>query len=304
MQQHIFRERHTPNADSSKPAPVLIYGFKDAQSAVESHLSNLGITPRLNAVKALDVLLTASPGYFRDEGQGPGEWNAEKLDRWTASQVEYIRQRFGSDNVVQMTLHLDEATPHIHAIVVPITQDRRLSARDVVGNRHKLRDLQTDYAKAMQPLGLERGVEGSRATHQTVKRWYAETEKALQKDLSKGFNLAKPKILERPEDFARREVNRYIEEFARPLDRKLAQALKQADRLADIEPSLPKLMKERDAANQRAADRWKLLHKVATHEPSRQTFLEHLEEYNAQKSNRETAERSKKPDKDQGGPER
>ncbi len=248
MQQHIWRERETPNADPQQQQPELLYGQKDAQKAVESRLVNLGIKPRSNAVRSLDILLTASPDYFRDDGHGPGEWHEKRMREWAQGQVEYVSRRFGSENVAQVTLHLDEATPHIHATVVPITQDGRLSARDVVGNRSKLRDLQTDYAAAMNPLGLDRGVEGSRATHQTVKRWYAETEKALEKDPYQKFDLEKPKLLEPAGAFAEREVNRYINEVTRPLAARLKKAKENSKRLADIEPAVAQIQQDRDDA--------------------------------------------------------
>ena len=68
--------------------------------------------------------------------------------------------------------HLDEKTPHIHATIVPLTPDGRLSAKEIVGNNKKLAELQDRYATAMQSFGLERGERGSKVTHRTTQEYY------------------------------------------------------------------------------------------------------------------------------------
>ncbi|HCG7189836.1 TPA: hypothetical protein NJ329_004536, partial [Vibrio parahaemolyticus] len=50
----------------------------------------------------------------------------------------------------------------------------KLVARDFIGGKSKLSKLQTDYAKDMEKHGLVRGLLNSKATHKTVKRYYAE----------------------------------------------------------------------------------------------------------------------------------
>ncbi|MXR83826.1 plasmid recombination enzyme, partial [Enterobacter hormaechei] len=79
---------------------------------------------------------------------------------------------YGKDRVVAAVIHRDEATPHLSAFVVPLTQDGRLSAKEFIGGRSKMRDDQSTYAEYVKKLGLERGIEGSRATHQTVQHYY------------------------------------------------------------------------------------------------------------------------------------
>ncbi len=32
-------------------------------------------------------------------------------------------------------IHMDEGTPHMHVVFVPLTADKRLSAKDIIGNR-------------------------------------------------------------------------------------------------------------------------------------------------------------------------
>jgi hypothetical protein len=56
--------------------------------------------------------------------------------------------------------------------VVPIDERGKLNCKRFFGTREKLRQFQHAFAKKMEPLGLERGVEGSRATHTDVQRFY------------------------------------------------------------------------------------------------------------------------------------
>ncbi|WP_305828484.1 plasmid recombination protein [Pseudomonas aeruginosa] len=67
--------------------------------------------------------------------------------------------------------------PHLSAFVVPLTQDGRLSAKEFIGGRDKMRADQTSFAEAVRDLGLERGIEGSRATHQRVQSYYGAIER-------------------------------------------------------------------------------------------------------------------------------
>ncbi|WP_170170496.1 plasmid recombination protein [Hymenobacter perfusus] len=44
-------------------------------------------------------------------------------------------------------LHLDEQTPHIHATVVLIDAAGKLSCRAMLGDRQKMRDMQTNFGE-------------------------------------------------------------------------------------------------------------------------------------------------------------
>ena len=71
----------------------------------------------------LRLVIGASPSYFRDPGEGPGTWNADRLADFQREVLAWMRQRFG-DDLAFASLHLDEDTPHIHALIVP-TYERK-----------------------------------------------------------------------------------------------------------------------------------------------------------------------------------
>lgn len=52
-------------------------------------------------------------------------------------------KRYGIENVINTTVHVDEAAPHMHLGIVSFTKDGRLSAKDIF-TRAELKNLQTD----------------------------------------------------------------------------------------------------------------------------------------------------------------
>ena len=84
-------------------------------------------------------------------------------------------QEYGRENIAHLRLHGDERTPHLTGYVVPLDPDTgHLNARRWIGGAARCRQQQTDYAAAVAPLGLSRGIEGSTATHERVRRHYAQ----------------------------------------------------------------------------------------------------------------------------------
>ncbi|MFZ4863988.1 MobV family relaxase, partial [Sphingobacterium sp. Mn56C] len=106
--------------------------------------------------------------------------SSEKANAWVRANYDFVCKEFGKENIVRFTLHLDEKTPHIHAVVVPLTSDGRLSAKERFGNRNDLSDRQTRYADGMEQFGLKRGVVGSKAKH-TSEGWYIAKQKEAEK---------------------------------------------------------------------------------------------------------------------------
>ena len=94
----------------------------------------------------------------------------------------------GADRIFVAAIHRDETSPHLSAFVVPLTADGRLSAKELIGGRAQLSADQTSYAECVHHLGLERGIEGSKARHTTISQYYARV----------GMPLPKPPVVEVP----------------------------------------------------------------------------------------------------------
>jgi len=122
---------------------------------------------RKDAVRYLSTVLTGSPEQMQ-------KINNDKtlFDKWIEENMQFAKDEFGEKNIVRFTLHLDEKTPHIHVVHVPITNEGGLSARQYIGNRKMLSQMQDRYAVAMEPFGLERGIKNTGIKHDTAKEYY------------------------------------------------------------------------------------------------------------------------------------
>lgn len=199
---HNYRHVQVPNADTNRQHlnQEYVNTYTRLGPAIEKRLQDAGITKmRQDAVKGMEFILTASPERFkRDEtGQATGDY---RNNNWVKANLEFMQRQYGP-NLVAFTLHQDEKTPHIHAVVVPITADGRLCAKELF-NPKTLRQLQTDYAQAMKPFGLERGIEGSRAQHVEMKHIYGlqQTQRQeIQKELAPIQQPNEPLQVSKPE---------------------------------------------------------------------------------------------------------
>lgn len=81
---------------------------------------------------------------------------------------------------------LHESTPHIHSLITPIDRDSgepRFNAKKWLGGRALMSKMQTDYAKAMEQFGLQRGEENTRASHQDLQTFYRALNNVVRQKL-------------------------------------------------------------------------------------------------------------------------
>ena len=117
---------------------------------INNEIKAAGAKPRSNSVLALDTLYTASPNFFQ------GKTN-EQNDNFFKDCLQFHEAHFG--HVISAVIHYDESTPHLHVISVPLTEDGRLSARDVIGNKAKMSKTQDQFFEQVgKSYGLERGI--------------------------------------------------------------------------------------------------------------------------------------------------
>ena len=126
---------------------------------------------RKDAVLAIEVVLTYSS--VANDGLD--------LEAWKKENVEWLKSYFGEDNIMSAVLHMDEAVPHIHAMVTPIDRESGLpkfNAKKWLGGREKMMQMQDDYAKAMSKFNLERGERATRAKHEDISEFCKALNKA------------------------------------------------------------------------------------------------------------------------------
>lgn len=127
---------------------------------------------RKDAVKFQTHILTGSHDEMKEIFS-----NKSTSDKWLQANIDWMCAKYGKENIVRFTLHMDEKTPHIHAITVPITNDGRLSAKSFADGKKALRETQTDYAECMEQFGLKRGLERVGVKHESALEYYARNKK-------------------------------------------------------------------------------------------------------------------------------
>ncbi|MFN6499010.1 MAG: MobV family relaxase [Nostoc sp. DedQUE01] len=178
---HTARERETPNADPTQKN-IRFIGSLDPEERLEDlvlakiaeHEQRRKI--RTDAVYCVELLLSASPSYFRPNCPTlAGYYEPQKLDGWLEATKEWLADEYGS-RIVRAELHLDEATPHIHAYFVPLDDEGQLRCNHFFDGRQKIHAFQDSYYDTMRLIGLERGIKGSKAKHQDIKDFYRIVE--------------------------------------------------------------------------------------------------------------------------------
>ena len=86
-------------------------------------------------------------------------------------------------NIKHAVLHMDEETPHLHVLVVPIDEKGHLNAEAYEG-RSFLKNIHTRYAEEVgKKYGLERGREGSVAKREDIAKYYRMLEETVTETL-------------------------------------------------------------------------------------------------------------------------
>jgi hypothetical protein len=175
---HVDRTRETPNADLDKLRDnrILIGEDRPLHELVTEMIDRHGGRPRSDSVECVELVLGASPEFFNE---GHERDDPQRVRGFADKVTEFLHEQYG-DRVVKATLHLDEKTPHVQAFMVPIDERGKLNCKAFFGTRQKLREFQNAYAAKMEPLGLERGIKGSRATHEKISRFYGAINREVR----------------------------------------------------------------------------------------------------------------------------
>jgi hypothetical protein len=198
VQSHNNRDAKVPNSDPAlRSQNELRVGTGDLAADINGVMMGYGIDPakvRSNGVLARELMFTASPEFMKD----PSNTAAFKESAW-----QYIDQKWG-DRLAAAWWHGDETTGHWQVVVVPALRPQtqaeaeaecrsrqaedlaagvakkrrvrckpaRVAAKEVWNTKADLVKAQDDFAAAMQPLGLARGLRGSKAKHQRISQFY------------------------------------------------------------------------------------------------------------------------------------
>lgn len=179
---HLRRSIPTSNADPARlDDNEWLIGGPEIENRVREMIDSHGIKPRSNAVIAEEVLLSVGPSFFRpDDPELSGTWRKDRLSFFRKNALRFLHENFG-DRVAAAVLHLDESTPHIQAVIVPIHERKDGTwglNNKVTFNPITMKKMRRDY---QQPLidkyNVEPADESARLEHVPIQKIYGVAER-------------------------------------------------------------------------------------------------------------------------------
>ena len=250
-----------------------------------------GCKARKDSVRMVETLITASPEFFA--GKKPGE-----VREFFEYALEFLKTKQGTETILSAVVHVDEKTPHMHLCFVPITEDGRLSAKDIVGNRKKLTQWQDEYWAYMVKKypDLERGESASETgrTHLPPRIFKQATKMhRLEQKLRGLLSNINPMNAKRVREEILKILDEYIPGVAELMTK--TKALKKAEK--ELRGEIAVLKKEANASKPSVQRMLEMERKVQEHEELQRTIAslqqtltaippEIIAEYNEPKSDR------------------
>lgn len=151
---------------------------KQVENTIERKRKNGLKGVRKDAVRMVEATVQLS-GKILDDSE-------EEQEKVLRSSYDWLKNKFGEDNVISAVIHKDETNMHLHFDFVPFTEENKLSAKEVV-TKPKLHEYQKDfldYLKSVEPNGnFERGggeLNGlSQKDFEKVQQMFDEQDKEL-----------------------------------------------------------------------------------------------------------------------------
>ena len=147
------------------------------------------------SVVADELMFTATHKFFDNMSK-------EEIMRWANACMDFVYNDLGykKEQILHATLHMDELTPHIHCVVVPLVKklDKRtnterytISKKQYIKDNIHLSELQDIYNLRLRENGfeLERGIKGSDRKHIKIKEFKKTTRYYEDKAININKNL-------------------------------------------------------------------------------------------------------------------
>jgi len=199
-----------------------------------------------------ELLFTATNTFFQN-------MKREDIKEWADTCMEFVYNDLGykKEQVLHATVHMDEKTPHIHCVVVPLVRkfDKRtnterytITKKQYIKDKIHLSELQDKYHKRLTEKGydLERGIKNSDTKHIEIKE-YKKINRSLEQ-----------KIKNRTETL-NKEINELDEKMKKskslPFDKKhiivdketfdsMNKVIDESKKIKEIEPKIKTIFEE------------------------------------------------------------
>ena len=227
IQSHNNREREShsnPDIDYERSAhnyELCVQPAENYAEAIQNRIDDLLLVKavRKDAVHMCGLIVSSDSTFFE-------KLSSEDTKLFFEESKAFLTEFVGAENVISAKVHMDEKTPHMHFLHVPVTTDGRLNANKIY-TRESLKKLQTELPRYLQSRGfdLQRGVEqepGAKKRHLNT-REFKQQQEALH-SLEKEAQAVSAELEQRQrEESALQERLQSIERQAQEAEKVLAE---------------------------------------------------------------------------------
>ncbi|MDQ0462236.1 MobV family relaxase [Clostridium sardiniense] len=138
---------------------------------------------------ACEMIFTSDEEFFKDMTEND-------VRDWAKISLNFVTDDIGfrKENIIHAIVHMDEKTPHLHIIAVPIVDsyDKRIKSNKLsisrakyIENKYDLSKLQDKYNSKLKETGfqLDRGVKFTDRKHTKTSEFKAEIRKSINKEI-------------------------------------------------------------------------------------------------------------------------
>ena len=165
--KEIYASNPDIDAERTKQNFHLVTPRWSYEREIRHRIRAAGCRVRKDSVKFVDTLVTVSPEF--------AEAHESEMPEYFNRAFGFLKDRVGEENIISAVVHMDEKTPHLHLCFVPLTKDKRLSAKEILGNKKAMIRWQDDFYACMAERWpeLERGTPAveTKRRHLTP-QWY------------------------------------------------------------------------------------------------------------------------------------
>ena len=206
------------------------------------------------SVVADELMFTATHKFFDN-------MNKEEIMKWADTCMDFVYNDLGykKEQVLHATIHLDELTPHIHCVVVPLVKklDKRtnterftISKKQYIKDNIHLSELQDIYNLRLREAGfdLERGIKGSDRKHIKIKefkkttKYYENKVETINKNLDNAMNDFEEKMQTTKNTLIDKE---YVKVRKDTFD-SMQNVIKETKKIMEFQPKMEQLFNEVD----------------------------------------------------------
>lgn len=163
---------------------------------------------RKDGVWTANIIISSDSEFFK-------KLTPEQEREFFKTAYDFYCEKYGKENVISAMVHKDETTPHLHLLIVPLTKDGRLCAKELF-DRETIRSFHDTIPKLLQQRGfdIERGKKNAK-----VKRMETDEFKRIREQnklsISINPNDVEPQKdglfkKEPPEEVAQRLTQKYV----------------------------------------------------------------------------------------------